>query len=93
MFGTYTGKIVACVDSRTGKNKEGREYESREYLFEVGGMRPYKFVFRLFKWLDEGDIEWPVVDERADITCVCMAVQSKDGKFWNQVNCQDYKKH
>lgn len=54
-------------------------------------MRPYKFVFRLFKWIDDNPV-WPVADEKAEVTCVCTAAVTKEGKWFNTVNCTEYKK-
>lgn len=91
MYGNFIGKVVECTSSHKGKSKDGRDFEAREYLFEVSGMRPYKFVFRLFKWIDDNPV-WPVADEKAEVTCVCTAAVTKEGKWFNTVNCTDYKK-
>lgn len=93
MYGNFIGKVIDCVSSHSGKSKDGRDYETREYLFEVSGMRPYRFVFRVFRWVEPGvENQWPLVGERADVRCECTASCTKDGKWFNQVNCSDYKK-
>lgn len=93
MYGTFIGRILSCIDVHEGtSSKDGRKWESRSYLFEVQGMRPYTFVFNLFQWID-GDEVFPDEGDIGSAACECVAQKTKEGKYYNQVNCRKFTKH
>lgn len=78
------GKIVKELGRRAGKTRDGKDWESIEYLLEESDQYHYNMKFNMASW-DGPVMDAPRVGDRVKIRFTVNAGEYK-GKWYNNVN-------
>jgi len=82
MGNTFTGRVIAIMDERSGISKNGSNWREREYVIETDGQYPKKCAFKV-----KGDnIEKFNIKQGETITAhLDIDAHDWQGKWFNEV--------
>ena len=91
MFKETTGRIAMLIDTKYGKTKSGKDYETRDYLLEVAPGTEYSHHVKFAMQSFDGPIQNPLqVGQEVKVGLKIIAHQY-NGKWYNEVTLMTWE--
>lgn len=86
MYKETTGKVIQLLDTKYGKTKSGKDYETRDYLLEVGSGTEYVHSVKFTMSSFDGPIQNPIpVGQEVKVGLKILAHQF-NGRWYNEIS-------